>query len=344
MTKELLEQLKLIKENEFKFSDELDKYSLALKLLKEIGNHDPFIRDSLAYPTLANILYYDHLSKEELINITKILISDEGIKYDMQNYNDLSVLRRSFSVLSLMIIVYRHRKEKILSSELFSNLYTEFIDYFQNETDFRGYIDNVGWAHSVAHSADMFKQLFKCEEFKEDEFAAMFKSIQERFMINNYVFVSDEEERMVTAIFEGIKRKVLSDEYVKDWVRSFKSYEKLAKFPEDYNVDINIRNLLRSLYFRLHGNIEYEDLLNTLIKVIDELNTYKNKNWFYSFYFFIKGLVLFLVNCSREYPILIRLLSLYFGASKYAPIGMLSSSRPIGIVIVGNPQCGPKLV
>lgn len=277
MKMELVNLLKQIKEDKFIFNDEINKSQLAKDLLTSIGDHDSFIRDGLVYPTLANLLYYDNLPKEEIIEITRILISDKGMKFDMPNYYDFSVLTRSFSILTLVIIVYRQRNDKILPDELFNELYSEFLDYFQNETDFRGYVDEVGWAHSVAHSADLFKQFFKCNELGEKEFKIMFEHIKNRFMINTYVFISDEDERMVTAIVEGIYRNVLSKEFLIEWINSFKSFEKLAKFPEDYNVDINIRNLLRSLYFRLRGNTEYQYLLDVLLEVIDELSTHKKK-------------------------------------------------------------------
>jgi len=277
MKMELIELLKEIKENNFKFNENIDKYQLAQELLENIGNHDGFIRDGLIYPILANLLYYDNLSKEEMVKITRTLLGEKGMKFDMPNYYDFSVLTRSFSLLALVIIVYRQRNDKILPDELFNKLYSEFLDYFDNETDFRGYVDEVGWAHSVAHSADLFSQLFKCNELGEKEFKTMFEHIKDRFMINTYVFISDEDERMVTALVEAINRDVLSKKFLLEWINGFKSLKKLAKFPEDYNVDINIRNLLRSLYFRLRGNSEYQYLLIALEKVLDELNTHKKK-------------------------------------------------------------------
>ena len=275
MNKEFIELLKRLKENKFELDDSVDKVKLTKTLIENIGNHDGYIRDGLVYPMLANLLYYDHLAEEQLIDFTKLLISDKCMKYDMPNYYELSVLTRSFSLLAIVIIIYRHRNNKLLSKELFERVYSEFMDYFRNELDFRGHIKDIGWAHSVAHAADLFKQLFKCEELGEDELKKMFEVIRERFMINTYVFMSDEDERMVTALHEALKRKVLSEEYVIEWINGFRSFEKLAKYPEDYNVDINIRNLLRSLYFRLIGDNEYQTILKTLIEVLDELNTHK---------------------------------------------------------------------
>lgn len=275
MNKEFIEYLMRLKESKFDFDKETDKVQLAKTLLENIGNHDSFIRDGLIYPTLATLFYYDHLSKEDIIKFTKILIGEKGMKYDMPNYYELSVLTRSFSLLAIVIIIYRQRKDQVLPNELFNLLYTEFMDYFRNETDFRGYIDEIGLAHSVAHSADVFTQLFKSEELGESEFEDMFNVIRERFMINTYVFMSDEDERMVTAIVVALDRKAIKQEFILKWIDGFRSFEKLAKFPEDYNVDINIRNLLRSLYFRLLGNDNYQYLLDKLVEVLDELNTHK---------------------------------------------------------------------
>ncbi|MCK5761562.1 MAG: DUF2785 domain-containing protein [Candidatus Izimaplasma sp.] len=275
MNKEFIELLKRIKESKYVFDEGTNKTELAETLVENIGNHDSFVRDGLVYPTLATLLYYDHLPKDDFVKFTRRLISDKGMKYDMPNYYELSVLTRSFSLLALVIVVYRYRIDHILPKDLFKELYTEFMDYFRNEEDFRGYIKEVGWAHSVAHSADLFKQLFRCEDLGEEEFKDMFEVIQERFMINTYAFMSDEDERMVTALHEALKRNVLKKEYIIDWINGFRSFEKLAKFPEDYNVDLNIRNLLRSLYFRLIGDANYQWILDKLIIVLDELNTHK---------------------------------------------------------------------
>ncbi|MCK5388404.1 MAG: DUF2785 domain-containing protein [Candidatus Izimaplasma sp.] len=275
MDKEFIELLKKIKESKFEFDETIDKLELANTLIKNIGNNDSFVRDGLIYPILATLLYYDHFSKEELVNFTKILIGDKGMKYDIPNYYNLSVLTRSFSLLAIVIIIYRHRTDQILSKELFRELYTEFMDYFRTEEDFRGYIKDVGWAHSVAHSADVFKQLFRCDDLSNEDFKDMLEVIRERFMINSYVFMSDEDERMVTAIHEGLKKNILDEKYFLSWIDSFRSFEKIAKYPEDYNVDINIRNLLRSLYFRLIGDTNYSVILAKLVEVLDELNTHK---------------------------------------------------------------------
>ena len=64
MDKKLIEQLKEIKADKFKFDEELDKPKLAKILVENIGNHDSFVRDGLVYPTLANLLYYDHEQKQ----------------------------------------------------------------------------------------------------------------------------------------------------------------------------------------------------------------------------------------------------------------------------------------
>lgn len=275
MNKEFIETLKRIKENKYDFTNIIDKYALTKTLIENIGDQDSFIRDLLICPILANLFYYDHLTKEEITEFTKTLIGEKGMMFDIPNYYELSVLTRSFSLLAIVIIIYRYRSDKVLSKDLFTELYNQFMDYFRNETDFRGYIDDIGWLHSVAHSADVFKQLFKCEDLVETEFKAMFEVIRERFMINTYVFMSDEDERMVSALHEALKRDVLSEEYILDWINGFRSFEKLAKYPEDYNVDINIRNLLRSLYFRLVGDENYKVILDKLIEVLDELNTHK---------------------------------------------------------------------
>ncbi|GEM_PF-606181 len=255
--------------SEFKF-EKVDKLKLTYELLENIGEKDSHLRDDIIYPCLAHLLHDNHLDKQELIKITKNLISDQYLTYDMDNKLEYSALKRSFTSLQLVIIIHVHNRDNIFSKAFIKEIFDSIIDYYSNEKDLRGYDPSVGWIHSIAHAADMFSQLAKCLELEEKDFESMLKVISEKFKINSYSYVSDEDERTVNAIFNLLERDIVSKDFMKEWVNKLGDYDKPNKYPEAYRITGNVKSLLRSLYFRVLDNEKYEYLANEVKKVLKE--------------------------------------------------------------------------
>jgi hypothetical protein len=263
MKAETIKLLQYEKENGYLFK-EVDKESLLKELLAHIGDLDSLNRDKLVYPNLAHLLHDNHFEKEKLIEVTKLLISDKFLTYDMSNLEEYSVLKRSFTLLQLAILVYVHNRDDIFDVELIQNIIENFYSYFKNETVLTGYEREVGWMHSIAHSADLFAQIFKCKELKEEDAKRALLLVRDKFMISSYNYVSDEDERMVTAIKNLLNRNLLSREFLLEWIEGFTSYEPPKEYPKVYTFKNNRKNLLRSLYFRIMSIKDLQYLLSPL--------------------------------------------------------------------------------
>lgn len=247
------------KKSGYEFKD-VNKFELVLELLEDIGNKDPHIRDELVYPAIAHLLHDKHLTENELTAVLDKLIGPEYLLFDLDNIIEYSVLIRSFTVLQLVILVHVHNRDHIIPAKHIKRLSTAFMNYFQQETILDGYNETVGFMHSIAHSADLFAQLFKVEYFNETIFKSMLNAIQNKFKINHYYFSHDEDERMVVAIINALEANKLDEDYWKSWISQLGSYTKPTIFPEAYYMKNNVRNVLRSLYFALHGKEQYQAL------------------------------------------------------------------------------------
>lgn len=267
LDKELVAYLEKQKETEYKFED-TDKLELAYKLIDNIGDHDSHIRDELIYPNLAHLLYDKHFDEEQLTEIARLLISPKCLMFDIDNYVEYSVLVRSFSILQLVIIVGVHNRDHIISEKVIHEIYDAFMEYFPLETDVRGYDKEVGWLHSIAHSADLFSQLVKVESLKERELKQMFKAMSYKFRNKDYFFRYDEDERMVTAIYNGLERHILQEDFIKGWIHDFSNYKKITEYPQAYYLTNNIKIFLRSLYFRMLDEEKYRCLFEETAKVL----------------------------------------------------------------------------
>jgi len=146
-------------------------------------------------------------------------------------------------VYDLVILVYVHNRDQIFSEDTFQKLYNAFILYFKNETELTGYNPKVGWMHAIAHSADLFAQIVKSKEVNEAMLQEILYLIQEKFLIDSYTYISDEDERMVTAMVTALKQEKLSEQFLLDYIASFEETPDPLTFPEKYTFQLNKKNL-----------------------------------------------------------------------------------------------------
>lgn len=251
------------KELKYTFLD-IDKAELVERLLDNIGEHNAEVRDGLVYPNLAHLLFDNHFTESELAAYLHRLMGEEYLFFDLDNYIPYSVLTRSFSLLQLVILVAVHNRDNIISVRSIKSLYSRFLDYVNEETIYDGYDEQVGFIHTIAHSADMFHQLMKVEAFGEMEIKKMFNAILSKWKMDSYYFAHDEDERMVVALKAGLDRGVLDEAFVKRWIVSLSSFTKPESFPQRYYITNNIKNLLRSLYFAVLNEDKYQYIVDTI--------------------------------------------------------------------------------
>jgi hypothetical protein len=269
MNDETLKYIENQFKNEFRFED-INKLELTYQLMDEIGNKDSHLRDNIIYPCLAHLLHDKHFDNNQLTNITKELMSEKYLTYDMDNSIEYSVLKRSFTALQIALLIYVHNRDNIFEKGYVNEIFNTVIDYYSKETYLRGYDEAVGWIHSIAHSADMFSRLVECTELDNNNYERMMDEICIKFQVSTYTYVSDEDERTVTAIMKLLERDILTKEYILSWVNKLGDYDRPKMYPEVYRINSNVKNLLRSLYFRILKTEKYNYLSDEIKKVLYE--------------------------------------------------------------------------
>jgi hypothetical protein len=248
MDEHLFQSLKGIQKNKYQI-EPAQAESLIEAILPFIGDKDPEIRDRTVYGMLAHLFHDKHLNEERLTYYLNLFLSDQYLFYDMENIDPYSVLKRSFTVLQLVIITYVHRRDNVISHEHILSLYEAFIKYVQEEKILIGYEDPIGWMHSIAHSADLFAQLVQVAWFDSEKIRVMFDLIAKKIKIDHYLYISNEDERMVVAIKKGLDQKKLSQEQILSWLDLFLLDEVSDDYLTKSTMVNNIKHLLSALYF-----------------------------------------------------------------------------------------------
>lgn len=220
-----------------------------------LGSTDPVLRDEIAYIVYANWLKREMYAAEELkSHIDKLMSNlDKGIG---ETDSD-TVFLRAFSVLLLAEIVHHDNKKPVLEKEDVQRILAKGLWYLDAEKDPRGHIPVKGWAHSLAHTADLFLVLARSRRSKEDDHWNILSAISNQMIHStSHIYIHGEDDRLAAAVIEILRRSLVPVEKVETWTRSLTKPDggdwKGVYVEEERNRAFqNTRNLLRSIYLHL---------------------------------------------------------------------------------------------
>lgn len=270
----LKELLKEIKKNDFKVLEGINPFELSLEMMNYIGDLEGELRDRLIFSTISNWIV-NELKTDEVHQILDISLDDKHLFYGLGEVND-TVFTRTFSSLIVAGSIYRHRSDKYLNKEELEEIFEKFIKYYNNERDLRGYIKGNGWAHGAAHGADVLDEFARCEEFGSKEMRKILEAIYKKVNVDYYSYVDEEDERMITGVVAILERNLLDELEIIDYIKRFKNVTRKGIQPEDMTLQVNRRDFLRSLYFRIVDKPKYQNITDTTKNILDEISNFKN--------------------------------------------------------------------
>ena len=268
--------------NEYKIPKDHTLENLTEILFSYLGSPDPELRDDIAYVVYANWLKRDMFSPEEIKSHADKLLSN--LEKGIGETESDTVFLRAFSILLLAEIVHNDNKKSLLDQSTVKIILEKAIWYLGAEKDPRGYIPGKGWAHALAHTADLMLVLSRNRYINGGDLWSMLATLAYKIIHStNHVYIHGEDERLANAVIEILRRDAISLNQVETWANSLNSPDskewKGAILEEDRNRAFqNTRNLLRSLYFALLKEHEEfpdrEQQLRLILNTLNELRPY----------------------------------------------------------------------
>jgi hypothetical protein len=246
---------KSIQANDYAIPEGYTAAQLTPELFSYLGSPDPELRDDFTLPILAYWMYRGNYSQTELREMIATLGRNltQGIGEDGKD----SVFLRSFSALLLAEMVNLDNKHPYLEETEIRMLLLQALAYLGAEQDGRGYVTGKGWAHACAHTADWLMVLARSRHIGIADLERILKSISAKILsINNPVYIHDEDERLVNAVGEALKREILSLEFLSTWLEgvarpaSF-TWEEAFLTEGGGRACHNTKCFIRSMYLRL---------------------------------------------------------------------------------------------
>lgn len=251
----LKEQLLEIERNDYTIPFHMDKSQLLRDMVKDIGTTDEELREQI-YHTFYQWTVNQTLTKEDMRQLVFIAVDEDHLFYQIDEPESDAVFTRTFSVLLVPLALQYHTAVSYLTESDVRIIKDKVITYISREKDLRGYVRVKGWAHGIAHAADALEDIAGSSFMNEADLEELLAVAHQSICINRYYYVDREDERMAEVISTIVKRSMLSETRLVEWFVQVGKVEKIGSYPEDLIMRGNIRNFLRSIYFKLAEILE----------------------------------------------------------------------------------------
>ncbi|AYY15237.1 DUF2785 domain-containing protein [Actinobacteria bacterium YIM 96077] len=216
-----------------------------------LGERDPHVRDGIAYSVLQTWIsegVYDHL----------LAGLGEGLAYGLRDsvgeQDDSSVLRRSYSAITLAAVVARDNLIHTVSPTVVLTWADYAVAWFLAEKDLRGWVPELGWVHAITHGADLLATLTASRHLGTDELTVLLDVIAERLLSpTEQRFGGYEDERLAFATMSLLHRDLVPTETLESWLERLTpeaDTSEAPSAPEPAN-RVNIMNYLKALHLQL---------------------------------------------------------------------------------------------
>ncbi len=207
-------------EAEGNFPDGHDLEKLTDELLGYLSSSDPELRDEFGFSILGNWIYVRHLYSPDRLR-SMISSLKAGLQIGLGENGTETVFGRSFSALILSVITDYDLEHSFLTREELSALLQSTLEYFHLEQDWRGFVSGQGWAHSVAHTADVLANLARNPHIDAADLERILNTIATKLTTQDSpVLAHHEASRLAVAANNVIARGLLAPKMLHAWLDS----------------------------------------------------------------------------------------------------------------------------
>lgn len=250
---ELKSQLKELQEKELFCLNKQELEELIEKMLENIGDTDPELRDHLIYSTFMRLIASGLLSENQCQYVCNTCLDEQHLFYKLGETNTDSVFTRSFSSLVLTGLLVNDQQERLFSREYFDIVFKKSIEYLSLELDTRGFVEEKGWAHSIAHGADLLVSIVKHPFFNMECYHEILEVLR-NCIFKDATYIDDEDERLIFVI-EALIERNMDEKVLEEWIIPLYDGLELIYQEEGFSNNyfrrkFNVTNFLKTLYFR----------------------------------------------------------------------------------------------
>jgi hypothetical protein len=177
-------------------------------LCSMLTSPDPTVRDDIAYATLAR-----RVGRGDLDGSLARLGDDMAA---MLGHSQIQA--RTFATLILGAAIRRDAVTGELTDPTVARWRDAFVLWWAGEADLRGYDDELGWLHAIAHGADTVRALGASTRLDAADLTGLLELVADRLLApTDYLFAHGEDDRLAYALATVLARPELTSEATTSW-------------------------------------------------------------------------------------------------------------------------------
>lgn len=184
------------------------------ELVEMLRSPEPLRRDSLGYDLLVRRIA-DGAEDARLGKLGGALVAMLG---------DEQVHARSFAAVVLARLVTRDAAVAAVDLDQLGRWRERVADWYLAETDLRGWDDELGWLHPVAHGADALRAFGVSRRIPAAAAADLLNIAARRLVLpTDYLFAHQEDDRVALAIAVTLTRPDLTVDQAVGWLAAVRN-------------------------------------------------------------------------------------------------------------------------
>ena len=221
-----------------------ERQALALALLDCLSDPSPLLRDGIAFEGLQFWMRSGKIDKPTLQALRLRLMAMLAAPADPAGFT------QAFAALVLAEVARVDRLQGHLSDEERAALVDQATNYLAGVRDYRGYDEQEGWRHGVAHGADVMLQLSLNKRLQRSQADALLAAIASQVLPPGEVaYRHGETDRLAAPVFYLAQGALLASA---DWERWFLALAERRQRTPTSAVSLaqrhNLSSFLNSLY------------------------------------------------------------------------------------------------
>ena len=242
-------------------------------LLPWIASTDGAIRDDLVYVSLCDALEFGDFGTDDLTWVLDECLSDRYLFYGLGEGESDDVFRRSFSLLVVDAVLGVQAQRRLLSAATLRQVWDRYIRYATEERDLRGYVPGKGWAHALAHGADVACSLIQLRVPSTGDVLQLTDIWRSKLASGSQAFIDDEDERLLRAVFAAFDAGLLREDDLCHIATSYGDAPLDEEYRKEQYGGFNLKHML--MCWHIHA--EERDLSQLAAATFQALQTLKHR-------------------------------------------------------------------
>ncbi|EAG1697082.1 DUF2785 domain-containing protein [Listeria monocytogenes] len=218
-------------------------------MLSYLSSVDSELRDNIAYNIFFEWLVgQDNLTTDQKRRIYNYAVNKNHLLFKINIIDSDAVFQRSFLALIIALLLENNKVHNFLTNNEIRKTLNLLIELLEKEKNTHSFIEEKGWAHCIAHTADALDELIYQRTISEIDVKKIMTAITFFYKTNPNILTGEEDERLSNILITALFEQKINIEEVKNWLNSLSEAipNHLPEIPL-----INIKQFTQTLLIKL---------------------------------------------------------------------------------------------